>query len=383
MCQVPGDAHENLIGGQARIHGPAVQARDVHGGIHVHTGAAPAVPPPRQLLPVPAHFTGRGDDLAALDGLLTGRGRDTTSRSLVVVSGPAGIGKTTLVCSWLHSLAPEFPDGQLYADLRGHSTEGPASPGEILSQFLRALGVGSVPADMAEKASLWRSWTADARIAVLLDNAFTAAQVRPLLHAGPGGLTVVTSRRRLTGLRMDGAAMYQLEPLEPAAGADLLSRAIGDDRVAKEPNAVRQVVMLCAGLPLAVCLASARLASRPRQSVKTLADALTRDAERLAVLQVEGETTVSNALDASYAVLTEGAALLYRRLGPLPLRTFDARSAAAACAESLTWAETRLDELVEANLMEDIGPGICRFHDLVRVHAHGRAIAEESATTRA
>ncbi|CAM5728695.1 NTPase OS=Streptomyces antimycoticus OX=68175 GN=SSPO_026740 PE=4 SV=1 [Streptomyces antimycoticus] len=117
--------------------------------------------------------------------------------------------------------------------------------------------------------------------------------------------------------------------------------------------------------------------------MKTLADALTRDTERLAALQVEGETTVSNALDASYAVLTEGAALLYRRLGPLPLRTFDARSAAAACAASLVWAESRLDELVEANLMEDIGPGVCRHHDLVRVHAHGRAIAEESATTRA
>ncbi|CAM5729357.1 hypothetical protein SANTM175S_11017 [Streptomyces antimycoticus] len=112
-----------------------------------------------------------------------------------------------------------------------------------------------MPADMAEKASLWRSRTADARIAVVLDNAFTAAQVRPLLHAGPGGLTVVTSRRRLTGLRMDGAAMHQLEALEPAAGAELLSRAIGDDRVANEPQAARQVVALCAGLPLAVCLA--------------------------------------------------------------------------------------------------------------------------------
>ncbi|MFF5673924.1 tetratricopeptide repeat protein [Streptomyces hygroscopicus] len=383
MGQAPGDAQENLIGGRARIDGPAVQARDVHGGIHVHTGAAARVPPPRQLLPVPAHFTGRNDDMTALEGLLTGNGRDRPARSLIVVSGPAGIGKTTLVCGWLHSLAAEFPDGQLYADLRGHSAQGPASPGEVLSQFLRALGAGSVPADMAEKASLWRSWTAEARIAVVLDNAFTAAQVRPLLHAGPHGLTVVTSRRRLTGLRMDGAAVHQLRALRPDAGAELLSRAIGDDRVANEPSAARQVVALCAGLPLALCLASARLASRPRQSVKTLADALTRDTERLAALHVEGENTVSNALDASYAVLTEEAALLYRRLGPLPLRTFDARSAAAACAASLEWAEARLDELVEANLMEETGPGSFRFHDLVRVHAHGRATAEESAPARA
>ncbi|MEU4892059.1 tetratricopeptide repeat protein [Streptomyces sp. NPDC044780] len=382
MGQAPEDAHNNTVGGQARIYGAAVQARDVHGGIHVHTEAATAMPPPRQLLPVPAHFTGRHQDLAALDALFTGRERDRPSRTLIVVSGPAGVGKTTLAGKWLHSLASEFPDGQLYADLRGHSAGGPASPGEILSQFLRALGAGSVPADMAEKASLWRSWTAEARIAVMLDNAFTAAQVRPLLHAGPGGLTVVTSRRRLTGLRMDGAAMHHLDALAPAAGAELLSRAIGDDRVAKEPHAARQVVALCAGLPLAVCVASARLASRPRQSVKTLADALIRDTERLTALEVEGEATVRNALDASYTVLSEGAALLYRRLGPLPLRTFDARVAAAACAESLAWAEARLDELVEASLMEDIGPDTCRFHDLVQIHARGAAAAEDGPEAR-
>ncbi|MFI0775401.1 ATP-binding protein [Streptomyces sp. NPDC021212] len=374
--------HRNTISGDARLHGPTIQARDVHGGIHVHTDASPAPPSPRQLLPVPAHFTDRCDDVAALEEAFTGGGREGASRRLIVVSGPAGIGKTTLVCKWLRSLGSEFPDGQLYADLRGHSAEGPASPGDILDQFLRALGAGTVPLDLAEKTSLWRSWTADTRIAVVLDNAFTAAQVRPLLRADPGGLTVVTSRRRLTGLRMDGAAFRQVEALGPDAGAELFSRAIGEDRVATEPHAARQVVALCAGLPLAVCLASARLASRPRQPVKALADALTRDTERLAALEVEGEATVSKALDASYAVLSEGTALLYRRLGPLPVRTVDARTAAAACGESLVWAEARLDELVEANLLEDIGPDTCRFHDLVQVHAHGRAAAEETAQAR-
>ncbi|MEU5030251.1 tetratricopeptide repeat protein [Streptomyces milbemycinicus] len=383
MGEEPEGPHKNMISGTARLYGPTVQARDVHGGIHVHTempSAAP--PPPRQLLPVPAHFTGRCDDLAALEELFTGSGRDGTSRTLIVVSGPAGMGKTTLVCKWLRSLRSEFPDGQLYADLRGHSKGGPASPGEVLDQFLRALGAGAVPLDVAEKAALWRSWTADTRIAVVLDNAFTAAQVRPLLRAGPGGLTVVTSRRRLTGLRMDGAAFRRLEALGPAAGAELLTRAVGEDRIATEPHAARQVVALCAGLPLAVCLASARLASRPRQPVKALADALMRETERLAALEVEGEATVSKALDASYAVLSEGAALLYCRLGPLPVRTFDARTAAAACGESLAWAEARLDELVEANLIEDIGPDTCRFHDLVQIHAHGRAAAEETAAAR-
>lgn len=153
-------AHRNTISGQARLDGPTVQGRDVYGGIHVHAAAAAAPPPsPRQLLPVTANFTGRSEDLAALDGLFAGDGPDGPPRTLLVVSGQAGIGKTTLVSRWLRSLGSEFPDGQLYADLRGHSTRGPASPGEVLSQFLRALGAGAVPVDPAEQASLWRSFT--------------------------------------------------------------------------------------------------------------------------------------------------------------------------------------------------------------------------------
>ncbi|MEV0775327.1 tetratricopeptide repeat protein [Streptomyces sp. NPDC050433] len=327
---------------------------------------------------MPAHFTAREGDLASLDAL---RG---TGLPLIVVSGPAGIGKTTLVSKWLRSLSDEFPDGQLYADLRGHSAGGPVGPAEVLGQFLRALGAGPPSTDAAELASLWRSFTADLRIAVMLDNSFTAAQIRPLLLGGPGGLVVVTSRRRLTGLRMEGAGFHQLGPLGPAAGVELLTRGIGADRVAGELPAVRRLVTLCAGLPLAVCLASARLATRPRQSVGALADALARSAGggRLAALEVEGETSVHKALDASYAVLSEGTARLYRTLGLLPVRTFDAGIAAATCGESLDWAESRLDELVEANLVEDVGPESCRFHDLVRIHAHDRAREDDTDSTR-
>ncbi|MFJ6211871.1 AAA family ATPase [Streptomyces sp. NPDC092296] len=382
MGAVPDDAHGNTIGGAAQLYGATVQARDVHGGIHVHPAAAqgpPPAPAPRQLLPVPAHFTNRRDDLAALDRMLASGAADGAPRPLIVVNGPAGVGKTTLVSRWLRSLDAEFPDGQLYADLRGHSVDGPAGPGEALGQFLRALGLASVPTDLAELASLWRSRTAGLRIAVMLDNAFTAAQVRPLLPGGPGGLVVVTSRRRLSGLRMDGAEFHRLAAFGTAAGVELLSLGIGEDRVASELPSAQRLVALCGGLPLAVCLASARLASRPMQPVEALAEALARDADRLAALEVEGEATVRKALDASYAVLSPEAALLYRRLGPLPVLTFGTRTAAAACAESLPWAERRLDELVEANLVEDIGPDSCRFHDLVRVHARDRAVEDDPA----
>ncbi|MEO3974735.1 tetratricopeptide repeat protein [Streptomyces sp. CAU 1734] len=373
-----GSGGGNTIGGSAHLHGPTIQAREVHGGIHVHTtGPGPAPPVPRQLPPVPAHFINRKPDLAALGAL------STAARPLIVVSGPPGVGKTTLVSNWLRTLDTDFPDGQLYADLRGHSSAGdPATQSEILGQFLRALGAVTVPLEPAEQSALWRSTTAGRRIVVMLDNAFTAAQVRPLLPGGPGCLVAVTSRRLLSGLRMDGAAFHRLASLDAADGVELLRRGIGEDRVAGELTAAHRIVSLCDGLPLAVALASARLASRPRQPVEALADALARDRGRLTVLEVEGEATVHKALDASYAVLSTETARLYRTLGALPMRTFDAHTSAAACAESLPWAERRLDELVEANLVEDLGPAGCRFHDLVRVHAQDRAHADDSAEAR-
>ncbi|MGW2384912.1 tetratricopeptide repeat protein [Streptomyces sp. NPDC001658] len=371
----------NIISGAAHLYGPTVQARDVHGGIHVQAAAPPRPPTPRQLLPVPAHFTDRVEELAALDQLFQQR-READAQPLIVINGPAGIGKTAFASRWLRTHAAAFPDGQLYADLRGHTAGGPASPGEILSQFLRAFGTSTVPGDLAEQASLWRSVTADLRIAVMLDNAFTAAQIRPLLPGGQGGLVVVTSRRRLTGLVMDGAVFHRLRSFGAAAGVELFVRGAGEGRVADELPAVRRVVSLCAGLPLAVCLASARLAARPGQPVAALAEALTPDDGRLAALEVEGEGTVHKALNASYAVLGPQAARLYRALGLLPVPTFDASTAAAACAEPPAWAERQLDELVEANLLEDIGPDTYRFHDLVRVHARERATATETAAAR-
>ncbi|PVE04342.1 regulator [Streptomyces scopuliridis RB72] len=349
----------------------------------MHEAAAGAMlPAPRQLLSVPVHFTNRRDDMAALDGLFANAGTTGSALPLIVVSGSAGVGKTTLVSKWLRTLGSEFPDGHLYVDLRGHTSAGPADPAEALGQFLRALGAGSVPADLDELSSLWRSYTAGLRIAVMLDNAFTAAQIRPLLPGGRGSLVVVTSRRTLSGLGMDGAKFHRLQALDPDDGVELLTRGIGKDRVANELPAARRIVALCAGLPLAVCLVSARLASRPRQPVESMACALTPDADRLDALEMEGEATVRNALDASYAVLTAETALVYRTLGLLPLLTFDALTAAAACAQSVTWAERCFDELIEANLMEDTGPDTYRFHDLVRVHARDRATADDTDRAR-
>lgn len=376
----------NSIDGSARIQGTAIQAHGIHGDVHIHPApAAPAGPRgydvPRQLLPVPDHFTDRVRELADLDQ----RAADSPGAPVIaVISGPAGVGKTTLARRWLLGLADAFPDGQLYADLRGHSEGGPARPGELLGQFLRALGQERVPADLGEQAALWRSATAGSRIAVLLDNALSAAQVRPLLPGGARALTAVTSRGRLSGLGMDGATFHPLDVLGTGDAVELLRRRIGADRVTREPEAALAVAEACAGLPLAVCVAAARVASRPRQPLAAMAGALGGGAGgALDVLRVEGEYAVRGALDASYRLLSPELARGYRRLGLAPVPLIGVEAAAAACALRTREADQLLDELAEVNLLEDLGPdprtgsGRYRFHDLVRAHARQLAATHE------
>ncbi|MFD5783943.1 tetratricopeptide repeat protein [Streptomyces sp. NPDC126933] len=385
-------AHTNAIGGAAVFHGPSVQARDIRGGIHLHQ-AAPQHPPrppvPRQLPPMRAQLVDRLDDMRALDDLRARR--PAGAPQLLVVSGFAGVGKTTLVSRWLHERADEFTDGQLYADLGGHVSgegAGPARAAAVLEGFLHALGAPSVPAQTAHRIALWRSLTSGLRLAVLLDNAFTAAQVRPLLLGTPTGLTVVTSRNHLSGLVVDGASVHRLGALTPESAVELLTAGGGGTRVAQDPDAAREVVTLCARLPLAVCLAAAQLAARPHRSVSALAASLSRGHGPLDALRVDGEAVVRTALDMSYGLLPRDAASLYRRMGLLPADRYDLFMLTAISGEGTDATEGQdrtdmaLETLMEANLLEETGPGTYRFHDLVRPHARRRGEAEESAAQR-
>lgn len=382
----------NVIGGSAVLHGPSVQARDIHGGLHFHPPAEtprPRPPVPRQLPPVTARFMDREADRRTLDAL---RARHPAhAPQVVVVSGLAGVGKTTFACHWLHEHADSFPDGQLYADLAGGSADGesgPASPATVLEAFLIALGVPSVPAGTAQRSALWRSMTSGLRLAVLLDNAFTAAQVRPLLSGSPTGITVVTSRNTLTGLRVDGASVHRLEGL-PAESAVALLAVGGGARVAREPAAAHEVVRLCGGLPLTVGLASAQLAIRPHHSVSALADSLSRGQGVVELLRVDGEAVMRTALDMAYDVLPEAGARLYRRMGLVPTDRHDLRmlTAIAVDAERAQDAEhvtaIAVHALVEANLVEETGPDTYRFHDLVQPHARRLGEEKEEAGRRA
>ncbi|MDI5939145.1 ATP-binding protein, partial [Micromonospora sp. DH15] len=209
---------------------------------------------PRQLPAAVPHFVGRRAALAALDALLAHRRHRAPGTTMVcLISGTAGVGKTSLAVGWAHQVADRFPDGQLYVNLRGFDATGPAaSPAEVLREFLEALGVPAqrVPAGQDARSGLYRSVLTGRRVLVLLDNAGDVDQVRPLLPGSPECLVVVTSRGHLAGLvTIEGAIPLLLDPLPRREAHELLSRRLGTDRLENEPEATNRIVDAAAGLP--------------------------------------------------------------------------------------------------------------------------------------
>jgi tetratricopeptide (TPR) repeat protein len=374
----PVDTNVNRISGHAT---EVVQAGSIHGDIHFHGVRPGPTPVPRLLPPAPPFLTGRDAELATLDRLLDG---DDRRPAFAVLSGPGGVGKTALAVWWAHRAQDRFPDGQLHVDLGGFSGLGPVAPQDALALLLRALGTApdAIPDPLAEQVALYRSLTARGRHLVVLDNAHSVAQVRVLRPASPTSAVVVTSRYHLMGLAPDGARLLEVHPLPDASAVALLSRTVGSGRLAAEPDAAEAVARRCHGLPVALCVAAAWLASRPRASVARMASRLADEEHRLEALSTGADGSVPAVFDVSYSMLDPPTATLYRRLGLHPGAEFGAGPVAAVLGTIPDAAVDLLDRLVEANLVEELSDDRFRLHDLLRLHARQRAEADETAADR-
>ncbi|MEV6984684.1 tetratricopeptide repeat protein [Sphaerisporangium sp. NPDC051017] len=352
--------------------------------MRITVGARQGTPPPAQLAHAPAVFIGRRAELARLDGFLGVEEQSPGTPRLVVIAGLGGVGKSSLALKWLHGIRHLYGDGQLYADLRASVPDSPVSPGEVLERFLRALGIAPeyVPAVLDEQAALFRSATVGRRLIIMLDDAFSAAQVRVVLPASGSSLVVVTTRRRLSGLVVDGARVLELDPLSQDDALGLLGRMVGTDRTRAEPEQARELVALCGRLPIAVCASAARLALRPRWPIRRLVGELSGATRRLSLMSADDDISPQAAFDVSYGSLGDQEARLYRMLGQHPGVGFGSGAAAAAGGIGPAEAARLLDELVGANLVQEEDEDCFRFHDLLRLHAHAKSEDTDTAEER-
>lgn len=355
---------------------PSTPAADRSADRPVELAGEPPVRPPRQLPPA-VGLIGRDATIADLAARLAPA--ETTGAGTVLLVGPGGIGKTALAVAVGHRLAPAYPDGQLFVDLRGAQAD-PVDPYAVLGRVLRALGVSraEVPSDPDERLAAYRSVLADRRMLLVLDDAAAEEQVRPLLPPVDGCATIVTSRRHLGALV--GATRWTVPALDRGAAVRLLARIAGDRRIAGEPVAASQVAGACGHSPLALCVAAGRLAVRTHWTVAELSRRLTAEHGRLDVLAF-GDLDVRASIGLSYQALRPEQRGLLRRLGLLWMPDWPAWVADELCAGP---AEPHLDELVNVHLVEAIGVDAVgqqrfRLHDLIAEFARERAYAEESA----
>jgi DNA-binding SARP family transcriptional activator/tetratricopeptide (TPR) repeat protein len=404
-AQLPGAQFPRVHGSGA--HGSGAQGSGPHGsgsqgsGVRetadgdVGSGGAPAaggapVRPwlvPRQLPAAPAQFVDRAAELARLDeliGKVTEPGGETAVRAIV---GSPGVGKSALATVWAHRAAGQFPDGQLYVNLKGFGPAArPVTPEQAVRGFLQALGVPSaeIPETPDAQAALYRSVLAGKRVLILLDNARDADQVRALLPGGGGCAVVITSRDRLDGLVATvGARILTLDVMSEAESRELIARRLGAARAGAEPEAVADLARLCAGLPLGLAIVAARAAARPRFRLAALSAELAGGDTRLDALETMDTTSsVREVFSWSYRQLSKPAARMFRLLGLHPGPDIGVAAAASLGGVSGPQARRVLAELARAHLLTEHLPGRFSGHDLLRAYAAELAAEGEEEAGR-
>jgi DNA-binding SARP family transcriptional activator/Tfp pilus assembly protein PilF len=390
--------HEQILAADAALDQPAA-ATPATG---LSRSAEPASS--EQDRPVPAQlpgdvdvFTGRASELAELDRLAAtigqpsrdsrtsgdshgGRASAGPSAVVISISGTAGVGKTALAVRWAHRVRDAFPDGQLYVNLRGYDPGQPILAGDALAGFLRALGMQGqdIPRELDERAAAYRTLLDGRQMMVVLDNASSVEQVRPLLPGSPSNLVLVTSRDSLAGLvARHGARRVDLSTLPPDDAFALLRTLIGG-RAEAEPDATTTLTRQCAQLPLALRVAAELAAASPAMTVAQLADELTDEQQRLDLLDAGGDpgSAVRGVLSWSYHHLPSGYARAFRLLGLHPGPDLDPYAAAALTATSHPHARRLLELLARAHLIHRTRPGRYGMHDLLRAYAADLASAD-------
>jgi DNA-binding SARP family transcriptional activator len=375
---------------QQILSGDSEQAMVVAGQARPAGAVGPQAPPvPAQLPADIPDFTGRSGQVEQLRELLAGAAGDTSPGAVrvVLVVGSGGLGKTTLAVHAAHLLAGEFPDGQLYANLHGATQ--PADPAEVLARFLRDLGADAarIPLGEEERAAQFRTRLAGKRVLIVLDDARNAEQVRPVLPGSASCAVLITARSWLPELA--GSAVLDLDVLSDDEAGTLFTRIVGEQRAAAEPTATGEVLAACVGLPLAIRIAGARLATRGSWTVRTLAARLSDERRRLDELRA-GNLAVRTSFEVSFASLPGpaapgevGPAQAFRLLGLWTGPSFSLAAAGALLGAREDAAAGALDVLVDAHLVDSPAPDRYRFHDLLRVYAADRARTQESEADQA
>ncbi|MCO1580479.1 NB-ARC domain-containing protein [Crossiella sp. SN42] len=328
--------------------------------------------------PVPAEvpsaqepFVGREPELVDLT-TLSGQVR------IVLIWGIGGIGKSALSQWWSAQMSDRFTGGQLYVDLAEFRSQEGTAVGDAIAEILRRNGVAidHIPASLSGRTALYRTWLANRSVLVVLDGVADAAEVTPLVPTSPDSLVLVTSEKLLHELTRAGARPLLIEPLDEDDSVQLLREQCGADRIDAEPEDARRLARLCAGLPVALRVVGAQLLGRPRLKLAALADKLADESSRLSRL------SVAAVFNSAYDDLSESARVLHRRLGLLPLREITIELAVVAADVDPEEAADLLEELVTANLLNEVGDDRFRQHDLILLHARDRGETQEFPDAR-